>query len=91
MPPTMGAAMRCMTSAPVPSDHMMGARPAMITATVIASRPAIEAWMKAVFACNAYVDGQAPWALRKTNPERMRRVLATLAPFADVLISTLSD
>src|SRR3954471_5524327 len=26
----------------------------------------IEAWIKAVFACNAYVDTQAPWALRKT-------------------------
>ena len=38
----------------------------------------IEAWMQAVFACNQYVDEQAPWALRKTDPERMRRVLATL-------------
>jgi methionyl-tRNA synthetase len=38
----------------------------------------IDAWMQAVFACNAYVDEQAPWALRKTDPERMRRVLATL-------------
>jgi methionyl-tRNA synthetase len=38
----------------------------------------IEAWMQAVFACNQYVDEQAPWALRKTDPERMARVLATL-------------
>ena len=38
----------------------------------------LEAWMQAVFACNAYVDEQAPWALRKTDPERMQRVLATL-------------
>jgi methionyl-tRNA synthetase len=38
----------------------------------------IEAWMQAVFACNAYVDEQAPWALRKTDPARMERVLATL-------------
>ena len=38
----------------------------------------IEAWMKAVFACNAYVDAQAPWALRKTDPERMAAVLGTL-------------
>jgi len=36
MPPIIGAAMRCITSAPVPSDHMIGARPAMMTATVIA-------------------------------------------------------
>ena len=38
----------------------------------------IEAWMRAVFACNQYVDEQAPWALRKTDPERMAAVLYTL-------------
>jgi methionyl-tRNA synthetase len=38
----------------------------------------IEAWMKAVFACNAYVDEQAPWALKKTDPVRMAQVLGTL-------------
>jgi methionyl-tRNA synthetase len=38
----------------------------------------IEAWLKAVFACNAYVDTQAPWALRKSDPERMAAVLGTL-------------
>jgi methionyl-tRNA synthetase len=38
----------------------------------------IEAWMRAVFACNQYVDAQAPWTLRKTDPERMKAVLYTL-------------
>jgi methionyl-tRNA synthetase len=38
----------------------------------------LEAWMGAVFACNAYVDTMAPWALRKTDPERMAAVLGTL-------------
>ena len=38
----------------------------------------LEAWMAAVFACNAYVDAQAPWTLRKTDPERMAAVLGTL-------------
>ena len=38
----------------------------------------IEAWLRAVFACNAYVDAQAPWALRKTDPDRMTAVLGTL-------------
>ena len=38
----------------------------------------IEGWLKAVFACNQYIDSQAPWALRKSNPERMNAVLATL-------------
>ena len=38
----------------------------------------LEAWMGAIFACNAYVDSMAPWALRKTDPERMADVLGTL-------------
>ena len=44
----------------------------------LAMSQALEAWMQAVFACNAYVDAQAPWALKKTDPERMETVLATL-------------
>ena len=44
----------------------------------LALSKACEAWMQAVFACNAYIDEQAPWALRKTDPERMETVLATL-------------
>lgn len=38
----------------------------------------LEAWMRAVFACNQYVDEQAPWTLRKTDPERMEAVLMVL-------------
>lgn len=38
----------------------------------------LEAWMRAVFACNHYVDEQAPWALRKDDPDRMEAVLMTL-------------
>ncbi len=38
----------------------------------------LEAWMRAVFACNQYVDEQAPWALRKTDPARMVAVLMNL-------------
>ena len=38
----------------------------------------LEAWMSAVFACNQYVDAQAPWKLRKTDPDRMRQVLGNL-------------
>jgi methionyl-tRNA synthetase len=38
----------------------------------------LEAWMGAVFACNAYIDGAAPWALKKTDPERRAAVLGTL-------------
>jgi methionyl-tRNA synthetase len=38
----------------------------------------IEAWLRAVYACNQYVDEQAPWALKKTDPDRMKVVLQTL-------------
>jgi methionyl-tRNA synthetase len=38
----------------------------------------IEAWLRAVVACNQYVDAQAPWTLRKTDPVRMAAVLGTL-------------
>ena len=44
----------------------------------LALSQAAEAWMQAVYACNAYIDEQAPWALRKTDPARMETVLATL-------------
>lgn len=44
----------------------------------LALQQGIDAWLQAVFACNAYIDTQAPWTLRKTDPERMQTVLATL-------------
>ena len=48
----------------------------------------IEAWLRAVFACNQYIDAEAPWALRKTDPERMTAVLATLyEAIADLAIA----
>lgn len=37
----------------------------------------LEAWMRAVFACNQYIDDQAPWTLKKTDPARMQAVLMT--------------
>jgi methionyl-tRNA synthetase len=50
----------------------------------------IEAWLKAVFACNAYVDSQAPWALRKTDPDRMTAVLGTLVAAVRDLTRTIA-
>jgi methionyl-tRNA synthetase len=46
--------------------------------TDLALSQAAEAWMSAVFACNAYIDAQAPWGLKKTDTARMETVLATL-------------
>ncbi|MCQ8241463.1 methionine--tRNA ligase [Rhizosaccharibacter radicis] len=40
---------------------------------------ALETVWKVVRAGNAYVDRQAPWALRKTDPDRMAAVLRVLA------------
>jgi len=44
----------------------------------LALSQATELWIQAVYACNAYIDEQAPWALRKTDLPRMKTVLATL-------------
>ena len=44
----------------------------------LAFAQALESWIGAVFACNAYIDEQAPWALKKTDFARMQTVLATL-------------
>ncbi|MDE8651901.1 methionine--tRNA ligase [Novosphingobium album (ex Liu et al. 2023)] len=44
----------------------------------LALQQGVEHWLQAVFACNAYIDSQAPWTLRKTDPQRMETVLATL-------------
>ena len=40
---------------------------------------ALETIWRVVAAANRYVDEQAPWALRRTDPARMRTVLYTLA------------
>jgi methionyl-tRNA synthetase len=38
----------------------------------------VEHWLRAVYACNQYIDAQEPWKLKKTDPERMKHVLAVL-------------
>jgi len=44
----------------------------------LAMSQGLESWIQAVFACNAYIDAQAPWALKKADPKRMETILATL-------------
>jgi methionyl-tRNA synthetase len=39
----------------------------------------LEAVMKRVYDANAYIDAQAPWGLKKTDPKRMETVLYVLA------------
>jgi len=55
----------------------------------LALNQGIEAWMAAVFACNQYIDVQAPWALRKNDPERMHAVLGTLVTAIRLLAETI--
>ena len=50
----------------------------------------LEAWMGAVFACNAYVDTMAPWALKKTDPDRMAAVLGTLVAAVRMLAEAVA-
>ena len=50
----------------------------------------IEAWIKAVYACNAYIDEMAPWGLKKTDPERMAEVLGTLVAAIRPLAEAIS-
>jgi methionyl-tRNA synthetase len=50
----------------------------------------IEAWMGAVFACNAYVDSMAPWGLKKTDPERMAQVLGTVVAAVSRLATAIA-
>jgi len=57
-------------------DTVLKEMPAHFEALALSS--GIESWLKAVFACNQYIDSQAPWALKKSDPERMIAVLATL-------------
>lgn len=50
---------------------------------------ALEEVWKVVRAANAYIDRQAPWALRKTDPERMKAVLRVLADVLRTLATVL--
>ncbi|NHN87595.1 methionine--tRNA ligase [Acetobacter conturbans] len=45
----------------------------------VALTDALEEVWKVIRACNAYIDHQAPWALKKTDPARMADVLRVLA------------
>ena len=50
----------------------------------------IEAWMGAVFACNAYVDTMAPWGLKKSDPGRMAQVLGTVVAAVEKLATAIA-
>ena len=50
----------------------------------------LEAWMAAVFACNAYVDAMAPWGLKKSDPARMAAVLGTIVAAVRMLAEAVA-
>ncbi|MDT7953256.1 MAG: class I tRNA ligase family protein, partial [Acetobacteraceae bacterium] len=51
---------------------------------------ALEEVWKVIRAANAYVDQQAPWALRKTDPARMAAVLRVLVDTLRVIATVLT-
>ncbi|GBQ90032.1 methionyl-tRNA synthetase [Acetobacter nitrogenifigens DSM 23921 = NBRC 105050] len=55
----------------------------------IALTDALEETWKLIRACNAYIDHQAPWALKKTDPVRMEAVLRVLADALRVIATVL--
>ncbi|MBV1831340.1 methionine--tRNA ligase [Komagataeibacter sp. AV436] len=50
---------------------------------------ALEEVWKLIRACNAYIDHQAPWKLKKTDPERMADVLRVLADALRIIATVL--
>ena len=82
-------------SAPTEDDAVLLASAAALPETLrplmdrLALGDAIEEVWKVIRAANAYIDRQAPWALRKTDPARMGAVLRVLVdvirPVATVL------
>ena len=50
---------------------------------------ALEDVWKVVRAANGYIDRQAPWALRRTDPARMAAVLRVLADVLRVIATVL--
>ena len=51
---------------------------------------ALEEVWKVIRAANAYVDHQAPWALRKTDPARMAAVLRVLVDALRIIATVLT-
>ncbi len=61
-------------------QHVYGLLPAMRSEMASqALYQALQLWVEAVNAANRYIDSEAPWSLRKTDPERMGTVLWVLA------------
>ncbi len=69
------------TAADAPLLDAAAALPATLRPLIerMALGDALEEVWKVIRAANAYVDHQAPWALRKTDPARMAAVLRVLA------------
>ena len=82
-------------SPPTAEDEAMtaaaGALPARVGTALerVAFSEALEEVWKVVRAANAYIDHQAPWALRRTDPPRMAAVLRVLADGLRVIATVL--
>ena len=98
MPPTIGAAMRLMTSDPVPVPHMMGRRPAMMAVTVIifgrtrSTAPSITAAYKSALAgrrpdVDALYAAVMEGAVERVRP-KMMTVVAIMAGLLPIMWGT---
>jgi methionyl-tRNA synthetase len=82
-------------SPPTAEDEVMneaaGALPVRVGEALerVAFSEALEEVWKLVRAANAYIDHQAPWALRRTDPPRMAAVLRVLADALRVIATVL--
>ena len=80
---------------PTPEDAMLldaaAALPDLLRGHMsrIAFGDALEEVWRVIRAANAYIDHQAPWALRKTDPARMAAVLGVLADVIRVVATVL--
>ena len=77
IPPTIGAAIRCITSAPVPELSMIGKRPAMMTATVIAFGRTRNTAPSSIAARSVAIVAGSPRARRASHACRRYRSMTT--------------
>ena len=71
IPPTIGAAMRCITSDPAPLPSRIGESPARITAVIPACRATTKGTGLLVSPDRARARRTSSWLLRKSSATRM--------------------
>ncbi len=90
------ATLPALPKSPTDADHTLLAAAAALPRDLAAAldrlafSEALDEIWKIVRAANAYIDHQAPWALRRTDPPRMAAVLRVLADVLRIIATVLS-